>query len=141
MRTNQIYVSKNIKQTQKIALNFSNEVLLNSIVYLNGAVGTGKTSFVRKVAEVFDIFDITSSSFCRLQSHSGKINLIHCDIYRETMFSTQLVFELESLLVEPWLLFVEWPPDLLEIPCKSQYIIDISLENDTDRIITINQIS
>ena len=141
MHAHQKYLSRNIKQTQKIALNFSNEVLLNSIVYLNGVVGAGKTSFVRKVAEVFDILDITSSSFCRIQSHCGRINLVHCDIYRETVFSTQLVYELESLLVEPWLLFVEWPPSLIEIPCESQYIVDIAIENDTDRIITINQIS
>ena len=135
------YFSENVLMTKDIATKFSKKILLNSIIYLNGQVGSGKTYFIRKVAQCFGINQIASSSFSRAQSHSGAVNLIHCDIYREVVDRDKFFLEVETLLIEPWLLFIEWPVELLAIPSKAQYLIDIRILDVTERSIDILQIS
>ena len=125
------YFSENVLMTKDIATKFSKKILLNSIIYLNGQVGSGKTYFIRKVAQ----------SFSRAQSHSGAVNLIHCDLYREVTDRDKFFLEVETLLIEPWLLFIEWPVELLAIPSKAQYLIDIRILDVTERSIDIRQIS
>jgi len=135
------YFSDNILKTEDIAKKFSKTILLNSIIYLNGQVGSGKTCFIRKLAQSFGIKQIASSSFSRIQNHSGEINLIHCDTYREVTDRDNFLLEIETLLIEPWLLFIEWPVELLAIPCDAQYLVDIHILDVAERRISIRQIS
>ena len=127
-------VSDSISSTAKIALEFAKSLENNCIIYLNGDVGSGKTIFTNKVASYFGNHTITSSSFSRIQLHRGFPNIIHCDLYRGVFTSAQLLLELETHLVEPWLLFIEWPNETLSIPNSCQYVVNIdiiSLENRT----------
>ena len=135
------YFSDNVFQTEDIAQKFSKKILKNSIIYLNGQIGSGKTCFIRKIAQCFGINKISSSSFSRIQGHFGKVNLIHCDIYREVTNRDNFLLEIESLLIEPWLLFIEWPVELLAIPCDAQYLVDIHILDVAERRISIRRIS
>jgi tRNA A37 threonylcarbamoyladenosine biosynthesis protein TsaE len=103
-------------------------------------VGSGKTFFTSKVANYFGIHTITSSSYSRIQSHIGKPNIVHCDLYRGNCSSSQFLVELESHLVEPWLLFIEWPNEILSIPNSFQYIVNIVMIDQNIRNFYIEQI-
>ena len=75
---------ENLKGTLKLGKQFAQELKPNSIVLLDGPIGAGKTSFVQGIAEGLSITeDITSPTFA-LSHHynSGKIPLIHLDLYR-----------------------------------------------------------
>ena len=135
------YFSDNVFQTEDIAQKFSKQILKNSIIYLNGQIGSGKTCFIRKIAQCFGINKISSPSFSRIQKHIGEVNLIHCDIYREVTNRDIFLLEIETFLIEPWLLFIEWPVELLAIPSKAQYLVDIRILDVTERSISIRQIS
>jgi tRNA threonylcarbamoyladenosine biosynthesis protein TsaE len=135
------YFSDNVFETEDIAKKFSKIILQNSIIYLNGQVGSGKTCFIKKIAQSLGINQIASPTFSRIQSHLGKVNLIHCDIYREVTNRDIFLLEIETLLIEPWLLFIEWPVELLAIPSKAQYLVDIRILDVTERSISIRQIS
>ena len=79
---------ENLKETLNLGKKLSHKLNPQSIVLLQGPIGAGKTSFVQGIAKGLSISeDITSPTFA-LSHHynSGKIPLIHLDLYRLGMF-------------------------------------------------------
>jgi len=75
---------ENLKETVNLGIKLSHNLNPQSIVLLQGPIGAGKTSFVQGIAKGLSISDdITSPTFA-LSHHynSGKIPLIHLDLYR-----------------------------------------------------------
>ena len=75
---------ENLKETLNLGEKLSQKLNPKSIVLLQGPIGAGKTSFVQGIAKGLLISeDITSPTFA-LSHHyySGKIPLIHLDLYR-----------------------------------------------------------
>ena len=109
---------ENLKETLKLGENLSQQLNPQSIVLLQGPIGAGKTSFVQGIARGLSISeDITSPTFA-LSHHynSGKIPLIHLDLYRlEDVSSAKEVFfsEEEEALQSQAILVIEWP-ELIE---------------------------
>ena len=90
---------ENLKETLNLGKRLSHYLKPQSIVLLQGPIGAGKTSFVQGIAEGLSITeDITSTTFS-LSHHynSGKIPLIHLDLYRlENVSSAKEVFYSEE---------------------------------------------
>ncbi len=109
---------ENLIETLKLGKKLSKKLNPQSIVLLEGPIGAGKTSFVQGIAEGLSIHeDITSPTFA-LSHHynSGKIPLIHLDLYRlESISSAKEVFfsEEEEAAQSQAILAIEWP-ELIE---------------------------
>jgi len=86
---------ENLKETLSLGKKLSHKLNPQSIILLQGPIGAGKTSFVQGIAQGLSISeDITSPTFA-LSHHynSGKIPLIHLDLYRlENISSAKEVF-------------------------------------------------
>ena len=86
---------ENLKETLNLGKKLSHKLNPQSIVLLQGPIGAGKTSFVQGIAKGLSICEeITSPTFA-LSHHynSGKIPLIHLDLYRlENVSSAREVF-------------------------------------------------
>ena len=86
---------ENLKETLNLGEKLSQKLNPQSIVLLHGPIGAGKTSFVQGIAKGLSISEnITSPTFA-LSHHynSGKIPLIHLDLYRlENVSSAKEVF-------------------------------------------------
>ena len=101
-----------------------------SIVLLKGPIGAGKTSLVKGIAKGLSISeDITSPTFA-LSHHynSGKIPLIHLDLYRlENLSSAKEFFyhEEEEALQNKAILVIEWP-ELIEPLIENFWKVEIS---------------
>ena len=121
---------ENLKETINLGERLSQKLNPQSIVLLEGPIGAGKTSFVQGIAKGLCIDeDITSPTFA-LSHHyfSGKIPLIHLDLYRlENISSVKEVFfsEEEEALQNKAILVVEWP-ELIEPLVKNFWKIEIS---------------
>ena len=98
----------NQEQTDVFVEEFAKSITMDSIVILNGELGTGKTYISSKIASFFGIGDLTSSSFQRVNSHQGRVNIVHCDFYRYPCDYNFFCTEIEPLLIHPWLLLLEW---------------------------------
>ena len=128
---------KNLKETLNLGEKLSYKLNPQSIVLLNGPIGAGKTSFVQGIARGLSISeDITSPTFA-LSHHyySGKIPLIHLDLYRlENTFSAKEFFysEEEEALQNKAILVIEWP-DLVEPLIKNFWKINISYAENYGR--------
>ena len=111
---------ENLRETISLGRKFAQELHPNSIVLLQGPIGAGKTSFVQGIAEGLSITeDITSPTFA-LSHHyrSGKIPLIHLDLYRlENISSAREFFFSEEAEADESeaILIIEWPELILPI--------------------------
>ena len=128
---------ENLRGTLDLGKKLSQKLNPQSIVLLQGPIGAGKTSFVQGIASGLSISeDITSPTFA-LSHHynSGKIPLIHIDLYRlENISSAKEVFfsEEEEALQRNAILVIEWP-ELIEPFIENFWKIEISYANNSGR--------
>ena len=128
---------ENLNETLNLGKKLSRKLNPQSIVLLHGPIGAGKTSFVQGIARGLSISeDITSPTFA-LSHHysSGKIPLIHLDLYRlENSSSAKEVFfsEEEEALQNEAILVIEWP-ELIEPFIKDFWKIEISYAKNYGR--------
>ena len=128
---------ENLKETLNLGKNFSYKLNPQSIVLLQGPIGAGKTSFVQGIAKGLSITeDITSPTFA-LSHHynSGRIPLIHLDLYRlEDFSSAKEVFfsEEEEAIEKQAILVIEWP-ELIEPIISNFWKIEITYAKNYGR--------
>ena len=128
---------ENLKETLKLGEKFSQHLNPKSVVLLKGPIGAGKTSFVQGIAKGLSISeDITSPTFA-LSHHynSGKIPLIHLDLYRLDNFSSakEVFFsEEEEAIQSKAILVIEWP-ELIEPLIENFWKIKISYAKNYGR--------
>ena len=105
---------ENLTETISLGKQFAQVLKPHSIVLLKGPIGAGKTSFVQGIAKGLSIQeDITSPTFALSHHyHSGKIPLIHLDLYRlENCLMAREFFmaEEEEAYQSEAILVIEWP--------------------------------
>ena len=128
---------ENLKETVNLGKKLSHNLNPQSIVLLQGPIGAGKTSFVQGIAKGLSICeDITSPTFA-LSHHykSGKIPLIHLDLYRlDNVSSAREVFfsEEEEAIQRQAILVIEWP-ELIEPVIDNFWKIEISYAKNYGR--------
>ena len=128
---------ENLKETLNIGEKLSHKLNPQSIVLLKGPIGAGKTSLVQGIGRGLSISeDITSPTFA-LSHHysSGKIPLIHLDLYRLKNSSSAKEFffyEEEEALQSEAILIIEWP-ELIEPLIKDFWKIEISYAKNYGR--------
>ena len=128
---------ENLKETIKLGEQFSQKLNPQSVVLLHGPIGAGKTSFVQGVARGLSISEYITSPTFTLSHHynSGKIPLIHMDLYRlENIVSAREFFinEEEEATQNKAIMIIEWP-DLIESFAENFWKIEISYAKNHGR--------
>ena len=132
---------RNLTETISLGKQFAKELNPKSIVLLKGPIGAGKTSFIKGIAEGLSISeDITSPTFA-LSHHydSGKIPLIHLDLYRlEDSLKAKELFlaEEEETNYNEAIMVIEWP-ELIQPMIDNFWTIEISYAKNYGRNYTI----
>ena len=128
---------ENLKETLSLGEKLSQKLNPQSIVLLKGPIGAGKTSLVQGIAKGLSISeDIPSPTFA-LSHHygSGKIPLIHLDLYRlkDASSAKEVYFsEEEEALQSKAILVIEWP-ELIQPLIKDFWKIEISYAKNYGR--------
>jgi tRNA threonylcarbamoyladenosine biosynthesis protein TsaE len=80
------------------------------LVLLEGPIGSGKTTFVRAVAEVLEVADpVRSPSFTIANIYAGRVTVQHLDLYRLDGLADEDALALEEYARPDAVTLVEWP--------------------------------
>lgn len=129
-------VSKNTKETQKIAKEFLAQLKpfknKATIVGLYGELGTGKTTFTQFVAKELKVKKkVNSPTFVIMKRYALKNskykNLFHIDAYRLKNKKELLHLGWEEIIEnKKHLVFIEWPENVIKALPKKHHQIHIS---------------
>ncbi len=100
-----------------------------SVLTLEGDLGTGKTTFIKGIALGMGIRDvITSPTFNIFNTYRGPKTLLHMDAYR-LEGSSKIIDELmlEDFMTPPYCLAIEWPGNLGQIPWTVTLSLHLSI--------------
>ena len=151
MRKSEI-ISKNLKETEKIAQEFLKQLTarLNlaakgaTVVGLYGELGTGKTAFTKAAGELLGVKKkISSPTFVIMKryplQHKNFKNLFHLDAYRLKKKDELLHLGWKEIVADPgYLVFIEWPERVAKIMPKAHHKIKISHTKDGHRKFKLN---
>jgi len=113
-------ISASEEQTKKLAAEFANTLKGGEVVFLEGDLGSGKTTFVRGVVEAFGFDEpVRSPTFTIMNqypvSRDQIKSILHLDLYRIEDGSELEALALKEELGQPdAVTFIEWPMNALE---------------------------
>lgn len=144
-------ISKSADETARIAQKYVENLLkrgdncgkLATIVALEGDLGSGKTTFVKAVAEALGIQKtVTSPTFVlekvyKIKQNGGFTHLIHIDAYRLENGEELLALGWKEIVRDPRnLIFIEWPERVAEVLPDGAQTIRFEPVDETIRKIT-----
>lgn len=122
------YTTHSDHETKTLAAEFARTLHGGEVIFLEGDLGSGKTTFVRGVAEAFGFTEpVRSPTFTIVNRYSIEHpvikQILHVDLYRLKDASDLTVLALEEELTRPdTVAFIEWPEraeGLLGIPTST----------------------
>lgn len=108
-----------------------------SIVALKGDLGAGKTTFVQEFCKLYGVQDeVISPTFPIMNVYEGQYNqqevlIRHFDWYRLDSPADLGVINLDQILSQKGVFFIEWPEKLPEILGNYEHFV-ITIENSED---------
>ena len=112
------------------------------VVVLSGAVGAGKTTFVRAVALALGVTDrVTSPTYQLARGYEGlkdgrRMVVNHMDLYRLEGIEDRDVLELDDYLGPEAVTFIEWADPALDA-IENPSLVHISHETPTTRSVSL----
>jgi tRNA threonylcarbamoyladenosine biosynthesis protein TsaE len=104
-------LSKSPEETQKIGWEIGRSLSIPGIVLLRGALGTGKTTLTRGIAQGLGIDDssfVNSPSFTLVNIYHGICPIYHVDLYRLQGERDLYSIGLDDFLAKEGVTVVEW---------------------------------
>lgn len=131
------FYSKNENDTINIAKKIAQKLKPNTLIYLNGDLASGKTTFTKGLGVGLNIKNIINSpTFTILKIYDGNLKLYHIDAYRLEGISYDLGFD--ELINDDGVVVIEWSKYIENNLRKPDVIVDFIHINDNEREITIN---
>ncbi len=123
---------------QKIINNTSSKVLL-----FYGEMGVGKTTLIKEICSQLGVTDpISSPTYSIVNEYQGKDHLIyHFDFYRIEDEEEAYAIGFEEYAYGDQWVFIEWPERIANLIPNHSQKIEIVLDDDQSRILTVTNIS
>ena len=137
---NELMITGAPDETEEYAAQIAAHLSGGQILNLSGDLGSGKTTFVRGLAEGLgaDPREVSSPSYTLVNVYEGDMRLVHADLYRLGDESEITELGLEDLFNDDTVVVVEWGE---RMPNSIRCDINIHFEvaGDTKRRITIKK--
>lgn len=110
-----------------------------TVVYLQGDLGSGKTTFTKNLCKYLDLnIDITSPTFTILKNYEFPIEgfkkLIHIDAYRLESYKDLQKIKIEDYLADKEnVIFIEWPSVINDGDIEPDIIVTFDYVEDVNQ--------
>lgn len=136
-------ISKSEAQTREIAKKLAQKVKGGGVICLYGDLGSGKTTFVKGLAEGLGIddFSIKSPTYIYIRKYDKfRHKFYHIDLYRLEKIDDLLWHEIHEIMENPQnIIIIEWADKMDEkLPAKRTNIW-LTYLNQNSRKIDINE--
>ncbi len=123
-------------ETIELAQNFESEKFPNMIICLNGELGSGKTMFVKGIANALGIQDtITSPTFNIIKEYDGELPLYHLDVYRLDGDTNGV--GIEEYFSKGGVVVIEWADTIKSILPEERLDIKFKVVGENKRVLVI----
>lgn len=129
---------KSLSEINNAARKFIEQIGGNTVFALYGAMGAGKTTFIKAVCEELGVEEtITSPTFAIVNEYKDGDgdSIYHFDFYRINKLEEAFDFGYEDYFYSGSLCFIEWPELVESILPENSVRIRISETDDGSRII------
>ena len=125
---------KNIDEMGKKAQEFIAAIGDNHVIAFYGAMGAGKTTFIRAVCETLGVTEpVTSPTFAIVNEYDGPI--YHFDFYRIKRLEEAYDMDFEDYIYSGHLCLIEWPELIEDLLPDNTVRVHITVDEDGTRTI------
>jgi len=130
------FTSHGEEETLELAQNFESEKFPNMVICLNGELGSGKTLFVKGIAQALGITEsITSPTFTIVKEYEGELPLYHFDVYR--LDGNTDGVGIEEYFSKNGIVVIEWANTIEDILPEERLDIKFKVVGENKRVLII----
>lgn len=125
------------RATRELARRIAQHIVQSDLIVLSGPVGAGKTFFTRALCRALDVparRRVTSPTFALVHEHTGRLGILHADLYRIETERQLFELGLEEQRDEGYVLVVEWGAPYLAHLGGDGLLVDLALEPRRARV-------
>ena len=126
-------------ETRELAARLGPKLEPGDVVALKGELGSGKTEFVRGLAQGLEVSPetpVASPSFVLAHEYPGRLTLVHVDLYRLDPVPPELLPDLEEYLFGSQVAAIEWAERLENFLPPAYLEVHLRITGDEEREIT-----
>ncbi|MHC4931592.1 MAG: tRNA (adenosine(37)-N6)-threonylcarbamoyltransferase complex ATPase subunit type 1 TsaE [Planctomycetota bacterium] len=130
-------VTRSAEETRALGREVGARLAAGDVILLDGELGSGKTTFVKGIAEACGVrATVRSPTFALMHRYRGEPDLVHVDLYREREAVGLEDLDLDPL-AEGVIVAVEWPRGLSAYLWPDAPRVRLEHVNETSRRITL----
>ena len=131
----------NLSETRQKALHLASTLKPGDIIFLQGEMGAGKTSFVGFIGEYFDFNQVSSPSFSLINEYKTSIPIYHIDLYRCLSEKDIDLLDLDYYLTQKThIVLIEWFQKASWLQSHCTKLIHINVLPNQNRKVTIKNV-
>ena len=133
-----------VAETRAVAGALASALRVGDLVVLSGDLGGGKTAFVQGACAELDVVEpVTSPTFAIVQEYSGRVQVVHIDVYRLEKLQELHDIGFDELVDSGRITFVEWGDRIAAALPADHVVVDLSVPHgddvgETERIIAVS---
>jgi tRNA threonylcarbamoyladenosine biosynthesis protein TsaE len=133
-------ISNSEKETILCAQRLAGVLKRGDIVFLQGDLGAGKTTFVKGLVQGFKVSfkKVNSPTFVLMNYYKGKLPIYHFDLYRLGTAKEIDTLDFDEYFYGEGVSIIEWPERLGIHQPKQYYLVEFKHKGESSREITIS---
>ena len=133
-------ISKGAEQTIAAAVKFSRNLKAGDIVFLQGDLGAGKTTFAKGIAKGFKVDPnrVNSPTFVLMNHYEGKLPIYHFDLYRLGKEEELKTVQFDEYFYGKGISVIEWPERLGVRSPEAFWLVELKHKGEEKRQICIS---
>lgn len=133
-------ISNSEEETRICAQRLAGQLEAGDIIFLQGDLGAGKTTFVKGLAKGFKVSPkrVNSPTFVLMNYYKGKLPLYHFDLYRLESPKAIETLEFDEYFYGKGISIIEWSQHLGKHKPQQYYLVEFKHKGEHKRQICIS---